>query len=115
MRIVLKYFLLFTVLSSFLWFLNKPLFFSVLYSISFFSFLWLIINRLTNILNDRKIDSVMISMALNIGLKFFASLSFVFVMYLKSYFQGNAIILIFVLLYFIYTYLFAHYNKNIDL
>ena len=97
MKTPLKYFGLFTALSSFLFFINQELFISVFYSIVFFTLLWFIINRLTSILSERGIEPIMTSLALNIGFKFFSSLTFVFTMYLKNWFKGTATILIFIL------------------
>lgn len=115
MIIVLKYLVLFTSLSSFLWFLDHYLFISVFYTLLFFSVLWLAINRMGFLLNKNGVDPVLAPLALNIGFKFFASLVFVAIMYYKSFFEGNAIIMIFVLFYFIYTYLYAKYNPNIGI
>lgn len=111
----LKFFFLFSFLSSFLWFIDKPLLWSVWFSIFFFTVLWLVIDSLSNLLDYLNLDPLWSSLALNIGLKFFTSIIFVFAMYIKGFFEGTAIVSIFLLLYFIYTYLYAKYNKNIDI
>lgn len=63
--------------------------------------------------NRKKIEKLVTSLALNIGLKFFSSLIFLTVMYYKQWFQGTIIVLVFLFLYFLYTYLYSRFDKNI--
>jgi len=111
MNLILKFGLLFTILAIPLYFIANTLFLPTIYSIVFFSLVWFAILFLSSFLLNKKIEPILISFTLNIGFKFFHSLLFVFAMYKLHIFEGKIIVLIFMLLYFIYSFLLIKFNS----
>lgn len=112
MRVITS-FSLFNLLIAFgLYFLEIVLWNIILVSVIFFFIIFLKISYFTKIANNKKIDTLISAFGLNIGVKFLASLVFIFILYYKQYFIGTTPIIIFMFYYFAYTFLIARFGVN---
>ena len=83
------------------------------YSLVFLSTVWALIRGIFYLGLKRKIDRVNLSLVINIGLKFILSLFFVSFCYYLNFFSSIQSISLFIVYYFIYSFLIHHHNKKI--
>ncbi len=109
--IIVLYYVVLNMLTSLpLFFLSSNLWKHNIIIISFFSILWLLISFIYPKLKARAEDHQAI-FALHISLKFLASLVFISIMYYKNFFINTFSLLIFMLFYFVYSFLMIYYRN----